>query len=61
MIRIYNDPEKLSQTAAMTFFEQVSHAISERGRFSVVLSGGETPRRLYEILATPPFQERMLG
>jgi len=59
MIRIYNDPEKLSQTAAMTFFEQVSHAISERGRFSVVLSGGETPRRLYEILATPPFQERI--
>jgi 6-phosphogluconolactonase len=43
----------------LTFFEQFSHAISERRRFSVVLSGGETPRRLYEILATPPFQARI--
>jgi 6-phosphogluconolactonase len=59
MIRIYNDPEKLSQAAAMLFFELAGRAISERGRFSVVLSGGETPRRLYEILATQPFRERI--
>jgi hypothetical protein len=41
MIRIYNDPEKLGQAAAMLFLELAGRAISEHGRFSVVLSGGE--------------------
>lgn len=29
------------------------------GRFTAALSGGETPRRMYEILATNPYRERI--
>jgi 6-phosphogluconolactonase len=54
MIQIYMDLEELSQAAARLFVGLADQAFSSRGHFSVALSGGNTPRRLYEILATPP-------
>jgi 6-phosphogluconolactonase len=59
MIRIYNDLESLSQAAAeqFSFLERQARLIC--GRFSIALSGGETPRRLYEILASSPYRERI--
>jgi 6-phosphogluconolactonase len=40
--------------------QRASAAVSERSSFSLVLSGGATPRRLYRLLAEePPFRERM--
>jgi 6-phosphogluconolactonase len=59
VIRIYNDLELLSQAAAELFTVLSRQASVTCGRFSVALSGGETPRRLYEILATSPYSERI--
>ncbi len=59
MIRIYNDLEALSQAAAELFMLQSRVASLVCGRFSVALSGGETPRRLYEILASSPYSDRI--
>ena len=59
MIRIFNDLESLSQAAAELFTIQSRQASLICGRFSVALSGGDTPRRLYEILATPPYRQRI--
>jgi len=59
MIRVYNDLESLSQAAAELFTVLSRQASLICGRFSVALSGGETPRRLYEILATSPYRERI--
>lgn len=59
MIRIFNDLESLSQAAAEIFVIQSRQAGLICGRFSVALSGGGTPRRLFEILATSPFRERI--
>ncbi len=59
MIRIYNDLEALSQAAAELFTVQSRQARLICGRFSVAISGGETPHRLYEILATSPYRERI--
>jgi 6-phosphogluconolactonase len=59
MIRVYNDLEALSQSAAELFAVQSRQASLICGRFSVALSGGETPRRMYEILASPPYRERV--
>lgn len=42
---------ELSISAAKHFVRLAEEAISERGRFSVVLAGGSTPRKLYETLA----------
>jgi 6-phosphogluconolactonase len=50
-IRVYRDLEHLSHTAAQLFLEQAEQAIRERGRFLVVLTGGSTPKRLFQLLA----------
>jgi len=56
MIRICSDPETLSREAAELFVRQARESVRERRRFCVALSGGQTPRRLYEILAGPEFR-----
>jgi 6-phosphogluconolactonase len=53
-IRRYPDPETVSRAAAHDFVEVARAAIAARGRFCVALSGGTTPRRMYEILSEAP-------
>ncbi len=59
MIRIFADPEALSRGVAEFFADAARDAVAARGRFSVALSGGSTPRRTYEILAQPPLKDRV--
>jgi len=59
MIRVFNDYETLSLAAAEMFVDLAAQAIKSHGRFSVAISGGSTPHRLYEILATDLFQEKV--
>jgi len=58
MIRRFNDPESLSRAAADLFVQAAVAAVAARGHFSVALSGGNTPRRTYELLARPPRRDR---
>lgn len=51
-ICIFKDLEKLSHHAAEIFVEGSAKAIKERGRFLVALNGGNTPTRLFQLLAT---------
>ncbi|MEX2224611.1 MAG: 6-phosphogluconolactonase [Candidatus Rokuibacteriota bacterium] len=53
-IRRFPDAEAVSRAAAQDLVELARAAIAERGRFCVALSGGSTPRRMYEILADAP-------
>jgi 6-phosphogluconolactonase len=56
MMRTLPNFESFSQAAAELVMEQSKKAIEARGRFSLVLSGGSTPRRTYELLATKTFR-----
>ena len=49
-IRRFPDPEAVSRAAARDLADLGRAALAERGRFCVALSGGSTPRRMYEIL-----------
>lgn len=50
-VRILSDPDALAASAARLFTDAAADAIAARGTFSVALSGGSTPRRLYQLLA----------
>jgi len=52
VIQVYADLEELSRAAATDFVELAGATISQKQGFSVALSGGSTPRRLYELLAS---------
>ncbi len=54
-IHVFSSLEELSQAAAARFEELARAAAEAKGLFSAALSGGSTPRRLFEILAAPPF------
>ncbi|HET9589529.1 MAG TPA: 6-phosphogluconolactonase [Anaerolineales bacterium] len=51
-IRVFSDSETLSHAAATLFSEKAAAAIAKRGRFLVALNGGNTPARLFQLLAT---------
>lgn len=51
-VKILHDSAALAQTAAQEFHRLAETAVQERGRFSVALSGGNTPRAIYSILAS---------
>jgi 6-phosphogluconolactonase len=50
-VSVHPDLEALSQAAAEAVARAAERAVRERGRFTISLAGGHTPRRLYELLA----------
>jgi 6-phosphogluconolactonase len=56
---VYNDAEQLAKAAAELFVSLSASAIHARGRFRVALSGGTTPHRVYELLATDDISHRI--
>lgn len=50
-VKIVSDNATLNRVAAQEFHRLAEAAVKERGRFSVALSGGNTPRSVYSLLA----------
>jgi 6-phosphogluconolactonase len=61
VVRRVADAEAVARAAAEEVVRAGRGAIDERGRFTVALSGGSTPRRMYQLLADPdaPFRARL--
>jgi 6-phosphogluconolactonase len=59
MIQVLPDLESVSHATAELLVKQAREAISDRGRFSLVLSGGQTPHRMYELLSEEPFRDQL--
>ena len=51
-IRISDDAKQLFRDAATEFARIANEAVAQRGRFTLALSGGSTPRALYSLLAS---------
>ena len=58
-ITVFPDTESLSRGAADFIAESAVRAIRARGRFTVALCGGNTPRPVYARLATPGYRDRL--
>ncbi|MCS6885574.1 MAG: 6-phosphogluconolactonase [Acidobacteriota bacterium] len=56
---ICKDERELFEKAAQEFIAIIAKAISEKGRAAVALSGGSTPRGLYELLASPNYRDQL--
>ena len=51
-IRILTTPQELFSTAAEEVVRAANEAVKQRGRFTIALAGGSTPKSLYNLLAT---------
>ena len=58
-VQVFDDPEQVAREAAGLFVRLSIEAISTRGSFSVALSGGSTPRRIYELLASDDYRTQV--
>ncbi len=56
---IANNPAALARLAAWQIVQAARHAIEKHGRFTIALSGGNTPRSIYELLAHRPYREQV--
>ncbi len=56
---IYADITDVIHAAAREWITSAARAIAERGEFHVALSGGTTPRALYQCLASAEFSEKI--
>lgn len=59
MLKVYPNDAELNRSAAEKFIEIGNQAIAERGRFTVALSGGSTPKALYQSLASDEFRDKI--
>ena len=55
----YNSYESLSVAAAHFFTIACQRSVAAHDKFTVALSGGNTPKRFYELLATPEFSKNI--
>ncbi len=51
-VRILTNIDAIAKRAAQDFLQSATQAVSEKGSFTVALSGGSTPKALYSLLAT---------
>lgn len=58
-VRVLTDADAVARAVAARFVEIACEAVGARGRFSVALSGGTTPRRVYELLSGEEFSARV--
>lgn len=60
-ITILPDAAQVAWRTAELIVDTAIQAIRDRGRFTLVLSGGSTPEKAYALLAEPRFAERING
>ncbi len=58
-LEIFDNEQALFHAAAEKFVAVAGEAIAARGFFSVALSGGSTPKALYQLLTTEPYAGRV--
>ncbi len=58
-ITTWKDPETLAVAAAHFFVAECHRCLAKKGSFVVALSGGNTPKRLYQVLASTDFSRNI--
>ena len=58
-LNIFNTPENVLVNLATYFVTLAEQAIAKNGKFAVALSGGSSPKKLYELLASDDFKNKV--
>jgi len=57
-IKVFPELDSLSRAAMDETLGIVRDAVAKRGRFAIALSGGHTPKKMYELWATKPYRDQ---
>jgi 6-phosphogluconolactonase len=56
-LNIFNTPDEVLDALAQYFVKIANESIAARSKFSVALSGGSSPKKLYELLASTTYAD----
>ena len=59
MLHIYKSPDAVSHALAEWITQTIETTLQKQDRFTWVVTGGNSPKQLYELLAASPFRERI--
>jgi 6-phosphogluconolactonase len=59
MLHIHKTPEQVSTALAAWITQTIETTLQQQDRFTWVVTGGNSPKQLYELLAAAPFRERI--
>jgi 6-phosphogluconolactonase len=55
-LNIFNTEEEVLNALAVYFVKVARDSVAGKGKFTVALSGGNSPKKLYELLASPAYK-----
>ncbi len=58
-LHIFKTAEELSANAAKWVANLISSTLKKQDRFTIALSGGNTPKKLHKLLASSPYKEQI--
>lgn len=58
-LHVYRDADEVCDALAAWIVTLIDKTLLVKEKFTVALSGGETPKKLYQKLATPPYNEKI--
>lgn len=58
-VNVFKNEDEVLRGLANYVVETASASISTNGQFSIALSGGNSPKKLYELLASPSYRDKI--
>ena len=58
-LNIFNNDSEVLDALAAYFVKTANESIAAQGKFSVALSGGSSPKKLYELLASLTYADEV--
>jgi 6-phosphogluconolactonase len=58
-LRIFKDADQTTTALADWIMALIKKTLEAKDRFTIALSGGETPKKLYQTLATDAYREKI--
>lgn len=59
MLHVYKTPDEVSHALAEWITTNIETTLQKQDRFTFVLTGGNSPKQLYELLAAAPYRDRI--
>jgi 6-phosphogluconolactonase len=59
MLHIYKSPDEVSKALAEWITQAIETTLQKQDRFTWVVTGGNSPKQLYELLAASPYRDRI--
>jgi 6-phosphogluconolactonase len=59
ILNVYEDVQELLNSLAVFLIKSANEAIDEKGKFTLSLSGGNSPKKLYELLASEAYRNEV--